>query len=82
MIGKGLGGGLFPLAATIVRGDLNIAADRALGHYTHEKSPVGAAAALATLAVIEQEGLVERAAQLGRWMVNRLQQRLAACPRA
>jgi 4-aminobutyrate aminotransferase len=39
-----------------------------LGHYTHEKSPVGCAAALATLDVIRDEGLVERSEQIGaRW---------------
>ena len=26
--------------AAVVRGDLNVVPDRALGHYTHEKSPV------------------------------------------
>lgn len=72
VIGKGLGGGVFPMAAVIVRDDLNVAADRALGHYTHEKSPLGAAAALATLDVIESEGLLERSAELGRQTVDRL----------
>ena len=39
VIGKGLGGGIFPLAALIAREDLNKAmAHKALGHYTHEKS--------------------------------------------
>ena len=33
-------------------------ADRALGHYTHEKNPVAAAAALATIEVIETEGVL------------------------
>ncbi len=65
VIGKGLGGGVFPMAALLARGDLDIAADRALGHYTHEKSSVGCAAALATLEVIEEEKLLERAAALG-----------------
>lgn len=73
VIGKGLGGGLFPMAAVIAREDLDVAPDRALGHYTHEKSPLGAAAALATLEVIESEGLVERSAALGRQTVERLQ---------
>jgi len=66
VIGKGLGGGVFPLAALIARSDLDCAPERALGHYTHEKSPVASAAALATIAVIEEEGLVERAERLGR----------------
>ena len=37
VVGKGLGGGIFPMAALIVREDLDIVGDRALGHYTHEK---------------------------------------------
>ena len=36
VLGKAWGGG-FPMAALIARADLDIAADRALGHYTHEK---------------------------------------------
>ncbi len=54
VLGKGLGGAVFPMAALIARRDLDVAADRALGHYTHEKSSVGCAAALATLEVIER----------------------------
>jgi 4-aminobutyrate aminotransferase len=73
ILGKGLGGGVFPMAALIARGDLNVAASGALGHFTHEKSPVGAAAALATLDIIAEEGLCERANRLGETMVARLQ---------
>ncbi len=65
VLGKGLGGAVFPMAALIARRDLDVAADRALGHYTHEKSSVGCAAAFATLEVIEREGLLERANTLG-----------------
>jgi 4-aminobutyrate aminotransferase len=64
-LGKGLGGGVFPMAALLAREDLDVAASTSLGHYTHEKSPVGAAAALATLAVIDREGLLERARTMG-----------------
>lgn len=76
VIGKGLGGGVFPMAAVIARGDLDIAGDRALGHYTHEKSPVGAAAALATLDVIEEEQLIARAQLLGRQTLAQLHERV------
>lgn len=69
VIGKGLGGGIIPQAAVLARADLDVASETALGHYTHEKSPLGAAAALATLDVIKREGLVQRAATVGdRWM--------------
>lgn len=66
VVGKGLGGGIMPMAALLARGHLDDAApDRALGHYTHEKSPVASAAALAMLDVIEEEGLLERSRTLG-----------------
>jgi 4-aminobutyrate aminotransferase len=65
VLGKGLGGGIFPLAAILCRESLNVAARMSLGHYTHEKNPVACAAGLATLKVIEEEGLVERARSLG-----------------
>jgi 4-aminobutyrate aminotransferase len=72
VLGKGLGGAVFPMAALIARRDLDVAADRALGHYTHEKSSVGSAAALATLEVIENEGLLERAQTLGAQALVRM----------
>lgn len=72
VLGKGLGGGVFPMAALIARAGLDVAGGHALGHYTHEKSPVGCAAALATLDVIRDEGLVERARDLGRAGLERL----------
>jgi 4-aminobutyrate aminotransferase len=72
VLGKGLGGAVMPMAALIARRDLDVAADRALGHYTHEKSPVGCAAALATLDVLADERLPERARELGRRAMERL----------
>lgn len=72
VLGKGLGGGVFPLAALIAKTELDIVQDRAIGHYTHEKSPVGCAAALATLAVIEEDGLAAKAATLGAEALNNL----------
>ena len=72
VLGKGLGGGVMPLAAIIAEERLDCAPQAALGHYTHEKSPVGCAAALATLDVIEEEGLVARADALGQIGMARL----------
>ncbi len=72
-LGKGLGGGIMPLAAVIARGDLDVAAPFSLGHFTHEKSPVGCAAALATLDCIEEDGLVARSRDLGAWLLGRLE---------
>jgi 4-aminobutyrate aminotransferase len=72
VLGKGLGGAVFPMAALVARRDLDVAGDRALGHYTHEKSSVGCAAALATLDVIARERLVDRADALGAQALERL----------
>lgn len=73
VIGKGLGGGIFPMAALIARENLDVLGDRALGHYTHEKSSVGCAAGLATLEVIDQENLLERVTRMGEWVKARLE---------
>lgn len=72
VLGKSLGGALFPLAAILAREDLDVAPHLALGHYTHEKNPVACAAALATLEVIENEKLVEHSRELGQWALDRL----------
>jgi 4-aminobutyrate aminotransferase len=62
-IGKGLGGGLVPIAAMITKEKYNVATEISLGHYTHEKSPLGCAAALATMEVIEQQNLLAKVKQ-------------------
>ena len=80
VIGKGLGGGIFPLAALIAREDLDVAEDRALGHYTHEKSPVACAAALATIEYIEKENLVAHARELGEYALKRMREMMDRHP--
>lgn len=77
-LGKGLGGGIFPQAALLARAELDVCQHTALGHYTHEKSPVGAAAAIATLDVIRDEGLVMRSHELGEWWRTQLRDRLTS----
>jgi 4-aminobutyrate aminotransferase len=79
-VGKALGGGVLPIAAVVARHDLDVCGDFAIGHYTHEKNPVTSRAALTTLQIIEDEGLVERAATLGRYAMDRLQGSLQHCP--
>ena len=81
VLGKGLGGGIFPLAALLAREELNNAMPHgALGHYTHEKSPVACAAALATLEVIESEGLLARATEMGAYALQALRGLQAEVP--
>ena len=74
VMGKGLGGGIMPIGATLARPVLDVAGDFAIGHYTHEKSPVATRAALTTIEIIEDEGLVENAAVLGSEALDRLRE--------
>lgn len=59
-LGKGLGAGIMPIAAMVARDSYNIAADVSLGHYTHEKSPLGCVAAKAMLEYIEQNNILQK----------------------
>jgi 4-aminobutyrate aminotransferase len=72
VMGKALGGGILPIAATLCRPELDVAGDYAIGHYTHEKNPVTTRAALTTIQIIEDEGLVEQAARVGAHALARL----------
>lgn len=74
VMGKALGGGMLPIAAALCRPGLDAAAPFAIGHYTHEKNPVTARAALTTIEIVEDEGLVDRAAELGRHAMDRLRE--------
>ena len=73
VLGKALGGGILPFAALLAREQLNVAADRALGHYTHETSPVAAGAALATIEFIESENLLEKTREMSAFALGQLQ---------
>ena len=79
-LGKALGGGILPIAAVLARPELDVVGEFAIGHYTHEKNPVTARAALTTLQIIEDEGLVERSAELGEFALGYLQEALANHP--
>ncbi len=59
-LGKGLGGGIIPQAAIVTREEYNKFGDISLGHYTHEKSPLGSIAGLTLLEVIEEENLLQK----------------------
>ncbi len=80
VLGKALGGGALPIAAVVARPGLDVAGAYAFGHYTHEKNPVTARAALTTIEIIEEEGLPERAATLGARALARLQDMKARRP--
>lgn len=59
-LGKGLGGGVMPIAAIVARDTYNVANDVSLGHFTHEKSPLGCVAALAMLDYMEHHHILEK----------------------
>ena len=80
LIGKALGGGIFPLAALIARDDLDVGGDMALGHYTHEKNPVACAAALAAIEYIQENRLPERAREMAEYAGARLREMQARHP--
>jgi 4-aminobutyrate aminotransferase len=72
VLGKALGGGILPIAAVIATPALDVAGALAVGHYTHEKNPVTCRAALTTIEIIEDEGLVEKSRALGAHALERL----------
>lgn len=81
VLGKSLGGGVLPVAAMVANEKLDLLRDYAYGHYTHEKNPVLCRAALETLRIIQDEGLVENAEKVGAIALERLlkmQQRFEA----
>jgi 4-aminobutyrate aminotransferase len=71
-LGKGLGGGIIPFAAIVTRDAYNIASDISLGHYTHEKSPLGSVAALATIDFIQEREILDKVREDGVWMQEEL----------
>ncbi|EII3113409.1 TPA: aspartate aminotransferase family protein [Vibrio parahaemolyticus] len=79
-IGKGLGGGLVPIAAMVTKDKYNTAEQISMGHYTHEKSPIGCAAALATMEAIEQDGLLDKVKADSQFMHEKLLEMKAKYP--
>ena len=78
-LAKGISSGYVPLGATALSGKVARAfreADSALGAlahgHTYSAHPVAAAAALATLDILERENVVANAARLGPYFIERL----------
>jgi 4-aminobutyrate aminotransferase/(S)-3-amino-2-methylpropionate transaminase len=82
-VAKGLASGM-PISACLGRAEVMDAWPRSGGEALHTQTflghPLGCAAALASLAVIEQEKLVERSAETGARALEYLRRRLADAP--
>lgn len=73
VVGKGLGGSLYPISAVIAKDKFNVCQDVSLGHYTHEKSPLGCAVGLALIEYIEENRVLEHVAKLNHVFIKRLE---------
>jgi len=73
VLGKGLGAGLIPMAAMLCKEEYNKAAHISLGHYTHEKNPLGAAAALAALDYMEEYKILDHVLEMEAHIARRLE---------
>ncbi len=73
VVGKGLASG-FPISATITSEEIANAWEPMMHTSTFLGNPVGCAAALASLAEIEEKGLVRRGAELGAYFKSRLEE--------
>ncbi|WP_245689351.1 aspartate aminotransferase family protein [Streptomyces chattanoogensis] len=82
LIGKGLSGGVVPVAALATTTELYkpFSSDPYLHTSTFGGSPLAMAAAQATIEAIESEGLVERARDLGADLLGQLRSITARCP--
>jgi 4-aminobutyrate aminotransferase len=74
VMGKSLGGGIVPFAGILTKEEHNRLQHRSIGHFTHEKSPVGSAAGLAVLEYMEREDTVNKVAELGLYFQDRLRE--------
>lgn len=72
VLGKGLGAGIIPMAAIACKAELNVADQVSLGHFTHEKNPLGSVAALAAFDYMEQQDVLDHVAKLATLLENRL----------
>ncbi len=71
VIGKGMGGSLVPMSAVIVKDEYNVCQDISLGHYTHEKNPIGSAVALSMIEFIEENKILERVKVIEQILVSK-----------
>lgn len=83
-LGKGLTAGYLPLSAVACRAEHVDMIRRGSGNFVHggtfSHHAVASAAALEVVKILERENLVERAAEMGRYLEDKLKSALAASP--
>lgn len=73
-VGKALGGGVYPVSALLANNEVMDVFTPGTHGSTFGGNPLGAAVAREAIAVTKSERLVERAAELGPWFMERLRQ--------
>ena len=71
---------MLPFAGIVTHEKYNTLRHRSIGHYTHEKNALCAAAALAEIDFIETRRLADRSAKLGAYTLQRLNDMKARHP--
>lgn len=79
VIGKGLSGGLMPIAAVAARGDITERADAYVSS-TYSGHPAACVAAMKALEIVDRDRLCDHANELGRYALERLQRRVGRSP--
>ncbi len=72
ILGKALSGGFYPVSALVGTSELMSVFDPGSHGSTYGGNPLGCAVAREALAVLRDEGLVERSAELGEWFLGEL----------
>lgn len=73
---KGLTSGYFPLGAVLVHNEIAevvMGGDGFINGFTYNGHPLGCAIALENLGIMEREGLVERAGEMGTYLLGQLE---------
>lgn len=78
-LGKGFGNG-FPVTAMVAREEIKGAFDLISASTSYGGNPMACAAALASIQVIEEEGLLENALRLERFFLRRMEQMMREHP--
>ena len=80
-LGKGLGNG-YPVSAVAMRGDVAEQLEASGLRYaqSHQNDPLGCAVAKEVIAILQEENLIERGAELGAYFLTGLQRLVAKRP--